>query len=469
MTNQPQATISDLVPLMYRARWASFALSGEVRTSESRAGSGAGSGTWEERGSLEVALDGRFRAEIVDANGDRDLLVGDVCDDPVPFHDLMRPSLLLPEFDLRVTGRAEFLGRDAIAIAGSRRWPLPRLDEQVSGLVDTELGILLRYRRASRRRDDSAEFTRLTVGPSESASGEPPPQEAPAFTDAEVNLLYRSDLGPQRFAADLSEQADTETMTRLARESFAATKFGNRTRWLWRPSDDDILDNVDRVTRLAVAMPGRYLIEAITDPGRRPARVACDGERLWRVYPDRVAVRAAEPPPLGIAAIIDPAWLLRERHQVRVVGDAVVDGRPALHVMMAGDMLPVRLGTWPNSPVLVDQAEVFIDRELGICLRQLGSYKEHPVLRIELTSLTTEVDQSLFDYEPPQGTKVITGGMFAEAGQSPAYVALQAGKGVAALALEAGRRWLSRNDVADSQRASPDGGQSPGNSSSRPD
>lgn len=443
MTVPPQATISDLVPLMYRARWASFSLSGEVRTRESRSGSGA----WEERGSLEVAPGGRYRAEVTDEDGERDLLVCDGPGGPVPFAELMVPSLLLPDFDLRITGRTEFLGRDSIAIAGSPRPAARRLGEQVNGLVDAELGILLRLERVSRGATDSAEFTRLTVGPQEPVSDEPLPQGAPTFTDAEVNLLYRSDLGPQRFSAELSEQADLVTMMRLAREYFVTTKFGGRTRWLWRPSDDDVLANVDRVARLAVAAPGRYEIKAITDAGDKPARIVCDGERLWRAYTDRVAVRAAEPPPRGIAAIIDPAWLLREPDQVRVLGDAVVDGRPALHVSMVGDPPPTNTGPLSGKPIMSDQVEVLVDRELGICLRQVGSYRGHPILRTDLTGLTTEVDQSVFDYEPPPGMKVITGGIFAEAGQSPAYVAIQAGKGVAALALEVGRRWLTRNDT----------------------
>lgn len=443
MTTSPQPTLSDLVPLMYRARRASFSLSGEVRTREYHADTGA----WEERGSLEVAPDGRYRAEVTDHDGERDVLTCDGAGDPVPFPELMHPSLLLPDFELRITGRAEFLGREAIAIAGTRRLADRGPEEKVSGLVDAELGILLRYLRVNRGREDSAEFTGLSIGLPDSASLRPQPQEAPAFTDAEVNLLYRSDLGPQRFCAELSEQADTATMMRLARESFATTEFGGRTRWLWRSSDDRALDNVDRVARLAVAMPGCYLIEAVTDPGDRPVRIVCDGQRLWRAYPDRVAVRAAEPLPQGIAAIIDPAWLLDQFYQVSVLGEAVVDGRPALHVMAAGKMLPPRLLRQPSAPVLTDQVEVFIDRALGICLRQVGSYQGHPVLRTELTGLTTEVDKSAFDYEPPPGTKVITGGMFAEAGQSPAYVALQLGKGAAALALEVGRRWLSRHDA----------------------
>jgi hypothetical protein len=45
--------------------------------------------------------------------------------------------------------------------------------------------------------------------------------------------------------------------------------------------------------------------------------------------------------------------------------------------------------------------------------------------------------------------KVISGGLLAEAGQTPASAAMQAAKGVAGLALELGRRWLNRTDQAD--------------------
>jgi hypothetical protein len=265
-----------------------------------------------------------------------------------------------------------------------------------------------------------------------------------------MNLLCRSDLGPQRFTAELSEEADAATMMRLAREEFAATEFGGRTRWLWQPSDDGPFGNARRVARLAVAMPGRYLIEAITDSGRQPARIACNGRRLWRAYPDRVAVRAAEPLPAKIAAIIDPAWLLG--YQASVLGEAVVDGRPALHIRTAGDLLPPHTSPLSGTPVIADQAEAFIDRTLGICLRQVSFFRGHPVLRTELSGLTAEADPGLFDFVPPPGMKVITGGLLAEWGQTPASLTLQAAKGVAGLALEVGRRWLNRNDPGEPGR-----------------
>ena len=273
----------------------------------------------------------------------------------MPFPELMLPSLLLPDFDFQITGRSEYLGRAGIAFVGSPRLAGLRPHERVTGLVDAELGILLRCRRVSRGPADGAEFTALSVGPPEPAN--PDSQDAPALTDAEVNLLYRSGLAPQRFAGDLTERADVATMLRLARESFAATELGNRTRWLWRPSDDGVLENSDRVARLAVAMPGCYVIEAVTDPGRKPSRIACDGQRLWRAYPDRVAVRAAEPPARPIAAMIDPAWLLRESGQASADGDALVDGRPALRVLATGDALPSRLSPLAGTPVVADQVE----------------------------------------------------------------------------------------------------------------
>ncbi|HEX9516973.1 MAG TPA: hypothetical protein VF940_12460, partial [Streptosporangiaceae bacterium] len=452
MTTPPQTAISDLVPLMYRSRWARFGLSGEVRSRTAD----TGSGNWEERESFEVAPDGRYRFEVIDGEGDRELRTGDSAGGPVPLPELMFPAgRLLPDFGLQITRRTEFLGRPVIAISGSPRLAGQARHERVTGLVDAELGILLRYQRVAPAQTDSAEFSRLTVSPAQPPGREQDPmplpgvgpssrnsigQEEPAFTDHEVNLLYRSDLGPQRFAAQLSEQTDAATMMRLASEAYAATRFGNRTQWLWRQSDDRALQDVDRLARLAVAIPGRYRIEAITDPGRKPALIACNGQQLWRAYPDRVAVRTAEPLPREIATIIDPAWLLDESYQVSVLGEAVVDGRPALHVRAAGDWLPPHSGPLSGTPVVSDHVEVFIDRALGICLRQVSSYQGHPVQRTELTGLTTEPDPALFDLTPPPGMKVITGGLLAEWGQTPASIALHVAKGTAGLAVELGRR-----------------------------
>jgi hypothetical protein len=92
------------------------------------------------------------------------------------------------------------------------------------------------------------------------------------------------------------------------------------------------------------------------------------------------------------------------------------------------------------------------DRALGICLRHVWSYRGHPVLRTELTGLTTNMDQVVFSFDPPPGMKIITGGLLAEAGQPTASIALKSAKGDAGLAIEIGRRWLNRHDMADPGR-----------------
>jgi hypothetical protein len=455
MNTPPQISMSDLVPLMYKARWVRFALSGELRarTTES------GSRVWEDHESFEVTPDGRYRSEVTDGEGDHVVDAGESEVGYMPLPELMIPAEgLLYGFELQITGETEFLGRPVVAITGSPRQTRRRAPEQVSGFVDAELGIFLRYQRFSSSQTESFEFTRLTVIPPEPhdmeqdsgllqssspAGSGPPTHTGPALTDDQVNLLYRSDLGRQRFAAELSEQTDAVTVSRLGREAVAATKFGNKTQWLWGFVDDHPPPNVDMVARLAVDMPERYLIEAITDPGRKPTLIACNGRRLWRAYPDRVAVRGAEPLPDRLTAIVDPTWLLN--CPVSIIGEADVAGRPALHLRAAGDRLsPPGSGPLSGTLLLSDQVDAFVDRALGICLRLVSSYQGHTIMHTELTGLTTDVDPTMFDFVPPPGLKVITGGLLAEIGQTPASLALHVAKGTAGIAFEIGRRWMNR-------------------------
>ena len=66
--------MSDLAPLLYRARWLQFSLSGEVRSRRKRVGF---DGHDELSGSLLAAPGGRYRADLVDEDGDRELLMED--------------------------------------------------------------------------------------------------------------------------------------------------------------------------------------------------------------------------------------------------------------------------------------------------------------------------------------------------------------------------------------------------------
>jgi hypothetical protein len=234
----------------------------------------------------------------------------------------------------------------------------------------------------------TAEFTSLRVEAAEAA--DPPPELA----DDQVNLLYRSVLGPPRFAAQLREWSDQKTLMRFARAATRSGEFSRSTSWLAGSAAAPKV--LDLAARLTVAMPGCYRIDAVTDRGPMPASTACDGQRLRRTYPDHVDVRAAAPPPAGIVAMIDPAWLL---NGYRLAADgAAFAGRPAVRVMATGEAA----GWSPlsDAPVVADQVEALIDVRLGVALHQVWSLQGSPVLRTELSDVTADVDPALFRVEP---------------------------------------------------------------------
>ena len=70
--------------------------------------------------------------------------------------------------------------------------------------------------------------------------------------------------------------------------------------------------------------------------------------------------------------------------------------------------------------IAADEVEVTIDLQLGIALAQIWYLEGRPVFRTELSDITPDVDLATFRIEPPPGTRVITGGLLAEAGLSPA-------------------------------------------------
>jgi hypothetical protein len=436
MMKSAEAAISDLVPLLYRARWLRFSLSGEARSRRKRGGDG---GHDEVSGSLRAAPGGLYRADLVDEDGERELRICEGPQGSIPFADLFIPSWLLAGFDLEITGQTEHIGRAAYAVAGPPRQAGRDGGPRVSALVDAELGVLLRYEKTGPHgQAETAEFTSLTVDAAESAD----PLPSPDLSDDQVNLLYRSVLGPPKFAAELNEQADVKTMTRLTQAAMAATELGQRTRWLWQSPADAPPENVNLTARLQVAMPGCYRIDVVTDPGTKPVTTACDGDRLWLVYPDRIAVRPAAPPPEGISLIIDPAWLL---HEYPLTADETVtdSGRPALRVVTERTQ-KFACGPLSGRPIAADKVEVTIDLQLGVVLDQIWHLEGHPVHRTELSAVTPDVDLAAFRIEPPPGTRVITGGLLAEAGLSPAGVAWTAAKGTAKLTAEIGKRWARR-------------------------
>ncbi len=451
MMTSAENALSDLVPLLYRARWLRSSLSGEVRSRRKRGGD---DGHDELSGSLLAGPGGRYRADLTDEDGDRELRISDGQPDGIPFRELLIPSWLLAGFDLEITGQAEHIGRAAYAVAGRPRQAGGEPGSRVSALVDAELGVLLWYEKTGPRgQAEAAEFTSLAADETGSAdpllftrapaTGPAPEATSPDLSDDQVNLLYRSVLGPQEFSAGLHEWADVETMTRLGQAALAATRLGNRTRWLWQSPDDSPPENIDRTARIHVAMPGCYRIDTLTGPGTGPGCTACDGNQLWLVYPDRIAVRPPAPPPAGISLLIDPAWLLDE-HPLTAAETVTESGRPALRVLTTLTRKSAARGPLSGITVPAGQVEATIDLQLAIALTQVWYLEGNPVLRTELSTVTPGAQRAVFRIEPPPGTPVITGGLLAEAGLSPAGAAWTAARGTARLATEIGKRWARR-------------------------
>jgi hypothetical protein len=187
MMRPAEAATSDLAPLLYRAHWIRFSISGEVRSRREQAGF---DGHDEVSGTLAAEPGGRYRADLADEDGERVLEIREWQSGTIPFPELLIPAWLLAEYDLEITGQTEHLGRPAYAIVASpRRASRPRAGRpaaRVSALVDAELGILLRYEKTGPRREtETAQFTSLSVTTAEPADPSlfttPPDVDSAAF------------------------------------------------------------------------------------------------------------------------------------------------------------------------------------------------------------------------------------------------------------------------------------------------
>ncbi|MDX6392914.1 MAG: hypothetical protein QOJ73_3977 [Streptosporangiaceae bacterium] len=234
-------------------------------------------------------------------------------------------------------------------------------------------------------------------------------------TDDLVTLLYRSGLPPQAFTAVAHEWVDGAVLMRM----------GGALRAKLPPFIDGILgpdqlwdalgerfppDTVHRISRLTVATPGRYRIDHLA--GARPdepVTIACDGERLWKVYPNRVATGAARPLRPDFARLADQSYLLSGWELA--AGEAEVDGRRGF-LVVAGDvneMRGPRRGGWLLGS-LTGRIEVVVDAELGIALRETTYFEGQPIGCLELRNVSSQVDPGGFRIDAPAGTRTVAAG-----------------------------------------------------------
>jgi hypothetical protein len=284
--------------------------------------------------------------------------------------------------------------------------------------------------------------------PDPAGPGQPPS----AIPDAVAGLLNRDGLAPPGFSARLREQTDNSASTRAA--SNALSTFRVRSlRLFGQFVADHPPDNTDLTSRLRVAMPGRYRIDLDQPLPRKPRSIWCDGQRLWRVYHDRIIDRPAAPVPDGIRLIIDPGWLLLGGHQLTVTGPAIAAGRDGVAITAAAAEIftESRQGPLSNAQVVADRVETIIDRRLGIALRQDWLAEGELVLRTELSDVREDVDQDAFVLEAPAGVRLIRDGdWLAEADLTTLGVAGEVVGSAARVAFDVAK-WLARTAM-DSRR-----------------
>ena len=150
--------------------------------------------------------------------------------------------------------------------------------------------------------------------------------------------------------------------------------------------------------RLRISGPDRYRVDYLRRADRSGLRVnACDGERYWRVFPDRTLTGPAAPLGTQAAHLIYTGWLLRCR--LSGARDITYRGRRARQ-------LRVNRGGGTGSlagPLTYFPADAIVDAETGCLLRLIAYIGDAPATA---TSAPTRRPGRLPVHIPP-GTRVV--------------------------------------------------------------
>ena len=238
--------------------------------------------------------------------------------------------------------------------------------------------------------------------PLEPADGSPPPDEV-------LDLLYRSGE-PRDLGATARQWLDLIAMAAPLPEGLRAAGHGGF---------GDLLDaitpemSVARTeTRLRVSGPDRYRL----DFPRRPRRIdsttiACDGERRWQVFQDRILVGPAAPLRDHIAFLADSCWLLRR--QLSGGAELTYRGRPARQLRVTpvpgdAEVAPGPLMTFTTDTIVDAPTDAIVDAETGCLLRLISYAGDTLVIWSELDDISTEpAGPDEFRVHVPPGTRIV--------------------------------------------------------------
>ena len=290
---------------------------------------------------------------------------------------------------------AESMG-DALR-AGGPSWTVLKT---VGGLAAGGLGAWTRYAPSARPpaaeqaaeqadgpADDAATILPDGPAPDRSADGRPvgPP------VSAEVLALLHDSI-PGGFTATVHDWTDLPAMLSQVPDGARRAGFGGLGLLIDAISERPATSHLSYSFQIDGA--GRYRIDYPGREDRRPVMVACDGERCWQVYQDRVTTGPTEEPPTGIAELLDPSWLL---------GCRLSGGTPVLAGNRQAYRINVARGAASSSlslPSLFPAAVAVVDAGTGLVLRLTSYIGDRPVRRSELRDITPMAGDLTIDIPP---------------------------------------------------------------------
>ncbi len=235
--------------------------------------------------------------------------------------------------------------------------------------------------------------------------------------DRTVNLLHRTGLPTPALTAQVHEWMDV--LPRIQHLKARLEKMPAPFEGILGP--DALWDALGeraaedggghRVARLAVRVPGHYRIDFSSgDWNKRYKAIACDGEHTTKLFDDKVASGPVKPLDASFAAMLDPAWLLNG-WRLGVVGPASVAGRDGIRIRAVSERT-----VDDGADNLFTRADVVLDPELGVLLRNTTYVKDQPVTRMELRDLRPLDDKASFRIVPEPGMRSVTdsGGPFGD-------------------------------------------------------
>jgi hypothetical protein len=295
------------------------------------------------------------------------------------------PALFMPPpGSLIAEGTADALS------AGGASWTVLKT---VAGVAAGGLGAWIRYVPSTQKRtaehadDNEAPISSDGPAPERSPDGQP---VGPPVDGQVLQLLH--DSTTSEFTATVHEWTDFGAMLSQVPPGARRAGFGGLGLLVDSISERPAITH--QISSLQMAGPDRYRIDYTHDDRRSPVMIACDGQRCWQVYRDRVTTGPAAPLPSGVAEMLDPSWLLG----CRLSGGAsvLVGDRQAYRINVARGGAGCALA-WP---LIFPAAVVVVDAGTGIVLRLTSYIGEQPVRRCELRDVTATPGDFTIDIPP---------------------------------------------------------------------